>query len=165
MVDDVAAFALTNFTKRARSPLCTKGLRYANHAPIACFARQASRTSAWSEGSQPTRLTHIADVGLRRSALYWARELMHAFGARDRTSLTETTDISSGNRHLGIELWRIGATKDLDAGLEPARGDLGCKPRLVVRRLKSQKCFIASTRAPGKAGRGSRVELHAENSA
>ena len=101
VVDDVAAFALTNFTKRARSPLCTKGLRYADHAPIACFDCQASRTSAWSEGSQPTRLAHIADVGLCRSALYWTRELMHAFGACDWTQGRVGSDRQPESRRIG----------------------------------------------------------------
>ena len=101
VVDDVCAFVLTNFTKRSGSPLCTKGLgHYADHAPIACFARQPSRASAWSLGSQPTELAHIADVGLRRSALYWTRELMHAFGARDWTQGRVGSDRVQRQAHI-----------------------------------------------------------------
>ena len=84
VVQVVTTFVLSRFASRKALSFCeSEILRYKDDAPTHCFARQRS-----SDLDKPGRQTGVVglaqagDVGWRRCALFWARELMHARTAR-----------------------------------------------------------------------------------
>ncbi len=83
VVQDVAAFVHSNFSSRSMAPICTIDVhRFARSYPIGCFARRSRIHAPWSIDVAANTLAQVCDPGLRRCALYWTRELMHAASAR-----------------------------------------------------------------------------------
>ncbi len=83
VVRDVTSFVLTNFRERPWAPICTMDLRrFGDRSPALarCFTRPASQRL--HAPGQPVDLAWAGNVGLRRCALFWARELMHARTSR-----------------------------------------------------------------------------------
>ncbi len=79
VVRDVTSFVLTNFGDRLWAPICTTDLRRFTDpapAPARCFARP--RSYRLHAQGKPVDLVWAGNVGLRRCALFWTRELMHA---------------------------------------------------------------------------------------
>lgn len=80
---DVSSFLLTNFSDRAMRPICVQDLkRFVDSAHVGFFSRRSQPHQTWSEMTGPLTLANAGDVGLRRCALFWTRELMHARSAR-----------------------------------------------------------------------------------
>ena len=84
VVQVVTTFVLSRFATGNARPFCAaETFRYKDDASMHCFARQ--RSSDLDGGGRQTVLVGLAqagDVGWRRCALFWARELMHARTAR-----------------------------------------------------------------------------------
>jgi hypothetical protein len=81
VVRDVTTFLLSGFSSIDPKPFCSKDLyRYRDDAAVRCFERNRSRSMGWGQGTAPALATlpQVGGVGWRRSALFWARELMHA---------------------------------------------------------------------------------------
>lgn len=81
VVDNVSSFVVTQFSQ---SPaLCTTDLnKFVDDAPVRFFARAISPASRSTESYGVATLGTIGDVGRRRCALFWTRELMHIHAAR-----------------------------------------------------------------------------------
>ena len=85
VVRDLTTFLLSGFSFIDPKPLCSKDLyRYRDDAVTRCFERSRPRCmgSELDETSTMASLPRVGSVGWRRSALFWARELMHARTAR-----------------------------------------------------------------------------------
>lgn len=81
VVLDVTTFVLSRFgPDDPRLPLCVRDLhRFRAGDPLGFFQRQRQRQTNAGEGAADlVSLAHVGDVGWRRCALYWTRELMHA---------------------------------------------------------------------------------------
>ncbi len=83
VVRDVSSFLLTNFSPRSLPAICTADAgRFADPAPVGFFTRRAQPWSPWTTCADALTLANAGDVGLRRCALFWTQELMHANSAR-----------------------------------------------------------------------------------
>ena len=81
VVCDVTTFVLSGFVADdAGAPLCVRDLhRFRARDSIRCFERLRKRQTNAGQGGFTglARLAHVGEVGWRRCALFWARELMH----------------------------------------------------------------------------------------
>ncbi len=114
---EITMLTLTRFT--AVPALCTTSLsRYYDNSPIGFFSRKGWHTSQTSSSSNPTMLATVGNVGYRRAALFWTRELMNI--STSRQWLTRQERISRRQRirnllnQLPLEAQGWLATKSLD---------------------------------------------------
>jgi hypothetical protein len=85
VVLDVTTVLLSGFSSIDPKPFCSKDLyHYRDDAAAPCFERRRPRCMGWERDGISTiaSLSRVGSVGWRRSALFWARELMHARTAR-----------------------------------------------------------------------------------
>jgi hypothetical protein len=81
VVRDVTTFLLSGFSSIDPKPFCGKDLyRYRDDAAVRCFERRRPRCMGSEQGETSTlaSLAQVGSVGWRRSALFWACQLMHA---------------------------------------------------------------------------------------
>jgi hypothetical protein len=82
VVRDVTTFVLSRFGRDDTAvPQCVRGLHRCRAGDsIGCFQRLRQRQNSAGEGGAAdlASLAHVGEVGRRRCALYWTRELMHA---------------------------------------------------------------------------------------
>ena len=100
--EDVSSFVLTRFSHS--KALCTTDTGYfIDHAPVRFFTRVSRPTYQSYERYGVASLEAVGDVGLRRCALFWTRELMHIDTARPWLPINQQ---NSRFRRLDVALHR-----------------------------------------------------------